>query len=73
MTRFKVRSYLDFAFSRGSTHCGSLTCYQHVLLPDDIDAGVLAPGLTVKYVPIQTLYRSGQSKISLVTDGVRFL
>ena len=24
-------------------------------------------------MPIQTLYRSGQSKISLVTDGVRFL
>jgi hypothetical protein len=27
----------------------------------------------VKYLPIQTLYRTGQSKISLVTDGVRFL
>jgi hypothetical protein len=24
-------------------------------------------------VPIQTLYRAGQSKISLVTDGIRFL
>jgi hypothetical protein len=27
----------------------------------------------VKYVPIQTLYRAGQSKISLMTDGIRFL
>jgi len=27
----------------------------------------------VKYVPIQTLYRSGQSKISLISDGIRFL
>jgi hypothetical protein len=33
----------------------------------------LRSGLTVKYVPIQTLYRAGQSKISLVTDGIRFL
>ena len=33
----------------------------------------LRSGLTLKYVPIQTLYRSGQSKISLVTDGIRFL
>jgi glycosyltransferase involved in cell wall biosynthesis len=29
--------------------------------------------LTIKYVPIQTLYRSGQSKISLIADGIRFL
>jgi hypothetical protein len=33
----------------------------------------LRSGLTVKYVPIRTLYRSGQSKISLVSDGFRFL
>ena len=33
----------------------------------------LRSGLTVKYVPIHTLYRSGQSKISLVSDGFRFL
>jgi hypothetical protein len=32
----------------------------------------LRSGLTIKYVPIQTLYRAGQSKISLITDGVRF-
>ncbi len=27
----------------------------------------------MKYVPIHTLYRSGQSKISLLADGIRFL
>jgi len=33
----------------------------------------LRSGLTVKYVPIRSLYRSGQSKISLISDGIRFL
>ncbi|MBI3058840.1 MAG: glycosyltransferase family 2 protein [Deltaproteobacteria bacterium] len=33
----------------------------------------LRSGFTVQHVPIQTLYRSGQSKISLIADGVRFL
>jgi len=33
----------------------------------------LRSGLTVEYVPIQSLYRSGQSKISLISDGIRFL
>jgi glycosyltransferase involved in cell wall biosynthesis len=41
--------------------------------PTTLTLAFLRSGLTVKYVPIQTLYRSGQSKISLVTDGVRFL
>ena len=41
--------------------------------PTTLTMAFLRSGLTVKYVPIQTLYRSGQSKISLVTDGVRFL
>jgi glycosyltransferase involved in cell wall biosynthesis len=40
--------------------------------PTTLTLAFLRSGLTVKYVPIQTLYRSGQSKISLVTDGVRF-
>lgn len=40
--------------------------------PTTMTLAFLRSGLTVKYVPIQTLYRSGQSKISLVTDGVRF-
>jgi hypothetical protein len=41
--------------------------------PTTLTLAFLRSGLTVKYVPIQTLYRSGQSKISLVTDGVRVL
>ena len=41
--------------------------------PTTLTLAFLRSGLTVKYVPIQTLYRSGQSKISLVGDGIRFL
>ncbi len=41
--------------------------------PTTMTLAFLRSGLTVKYVPIQTLYRAGQSKISLVTDGIRFL
>jgi glycosyltransferase involved in cell wall biosynthesis len=41
--------------------------------PTTLTLAFLRSGLTVKYVPIQTLYRSGQSKISLISDGVRFL
>lgn len=40
--------------------------------PTTLTLAFLRSGLTVKYAPIQTLYRSGQSKISLMTDGVRF-
>jgi glycosyltransferase involved in cell wall biosynthesis len=40
--------------------------------PTTLTLAFLRSGLTVKYVPIQTLYRAGQSKISLITDGVRF-
>jgi glycosyltransferase involved in cell wall biosynthesis len=41
--------------------------------PTTLTLAFLRSGLTLKYLPIQTLYRTGQSKISLVTDGVRFL
>jgi len=41
--------------------------------PTTLTLAFLRSGLTIKYLPIQTLYRSGSSKISLVTDGVRFL
>jgi glycosyltransferase involved in cell wall biosynthesis len=40
--------------------------------PTTLTLAFLRSGLTVKYMPIETLYRSGQSKISLVTDGIRF-
>jgi glycosyltransferase involved in cell wall biosynthesis len=41
--------------------------------PTTLTLAFLRSGLTVKYVPIQSLYRAGQSKISLITDGIRFL
>jgi glycosyltransferase involved in cell wall biosynthesis len=41
--------------------------------PTTLTLAYLRSGLTIKYLPIQTLYRSGGSKISLVTDGIRFL
>lgn len=41
--------------------------------PTTLTLAFLRSGLTVKYVPIQTLYRAGESKISLVTDGILFL
>jgi len=41
--------------------------------PTTLTLAYLRSGLTVKYVPIQSLYRAGQSKISLITDGIRFL
>jgi glycosyltransferase involved in cell wall biosynthesis len=41
--------------------------------PTTLTLAFLRSGLTIKYAPIQTLYRSGESKISLVTDGIRFL
>jgi glycosyltransferase involved in cell wall biosynthesis len=41
--------------------------------PTTLTLAFLRSGLTIKYVPIQSLYRSGQSKISLIGDGIRFL
>jgi glycosyltransferase involved in cell wall biosynthesis len=41
--------------------------------PTTLTMAFLRSGLTVKYVPVQSLYRAGQSKISLATDGIRFL
>ena len=40
--------------------------------PTTLTLAFLRSGLTVKYVPIQSLCRSGQSKIHLIADGVRF-
>jgi glycosyltransferase involved in cell wall biosynthesis len=41
--------------------------------PSTLTLAFLRSGLTVRYVPIRTLYRGGQSKISLIADGIRFL
>lgn len=40
--------------------------------PSTLTLAFLRSGFTVKYVPIQTLYRSGESKIRLIADGLRF-
>lgn len=40
--------------------------------PSTLTLAFLRSGLTVKHVAIQSLYRSGQSKISLIADGMRF-
>jgi hypothetical protein len=41
--------------------------------PTTLTLAFLRSGFAVKYVPIQSLYRAGSSKISLLTDGIRFL
>lgn len=41
--------------------------------PTTLTLAFLRSGLTVGYVPIRSFYRAGQSKISLVADGVLFL
>jgi glycosyltransferase involved in cell wall biosynthesis len=40
--------------------------------PTTLTLAFLRSGLSLNYVPIKSLYRSGQSKISLISDGVRF-
>jgi len=40
--------------------------------PSTITMAYLRSGLSIKYVPIQTLARKGKSKIKLFQDGVRF-
>src|SRR5438093_11953187 len=41
--------------------------------PTTLTLSYLRSVLTVRYVPIQSLYRAGQRKISVVSDGIRFL
>jgi glycosyltransferase involved in cell wall biosynthesis len=41
--------------------------------PSTITMAYLRSGLSIKYVPIQTLARKGKSKIRLFQDGIRFL
>ena len=75
VTRFKVKD-----LTSGFRLLSRLDALQFIDLlpntfsyPTTLTLAFLRSGLTIKYVPIQTLYRAGQSKISLVTDGVRFL
>jgi glycosyltransferase involved in cell wall biosynthesis len=75
VTRFKVKD-----LTSGFRVLSRLDALRYIDLlpntfsyPTTLTLAFLRSGLTVKYVPIQTLYRAGQSKISLVRDGVRFL
>ena len=75
VTRFKVKD-----LTSGFRVLSRLEALRYIDLlpntfsyPTTLTLAFLRSGLTVKYVPIQTLYRAGQSKISLVKDGVRFL
>jgi glycosyltransferase involved in cell wall biosynthesis len=75
VTRFKVQD-LTSGFrilSRRDAHRFIDLLPNTFSYPTTLTLAFLRSGFTVKYVPIQTLYRAGQSKISLVTDGVRFL
>jgi glycosyltransferase involved in cell wall biosynthesis len=75
VTRFKVQD-LTSGFrilSRRDAHKFIDLLPNTFSYPTTLTLAFLRSGLTVKYVPIQTLYRAGQSKISLVTDGIRFL
>jgi len=44
-----------------------------VSCPTTLTLAYLRSGLTTNYVLVQTLYRSGQSKINLIGDGIRIL
>ena len=75
VTRFKVQD-LTSGFrilSRREAHKFIDLLPNTFSYPTTLTLAFLRSGFTVKYVPIQTLYRAGQSKISLVTDGIRFL
>ena len=75
VTRFKVQD-LTSGFrilSRRDAHRFIDLLPNTFSYPTTLTLAFLRSGFTVKYVPIQTLYRAGQSKISLVTDGIRFL
>jgi hypothetical protein len=75
VTRFKVQD-LTSGFrilSRRDAHRFIDLLPNTFSYPTTLTLAFLRSGFTVKYIPIQTLYRAGQSKISLVTDGIRFL
>ncbi|MGH7797642.1 MAG: glycosyltransferase family 2 protein [Candidatus Binatia bacterium] len=75
VTRFKVQDLTSGfrVLSRREAHKFIDLLPNTFSYPTTLTLAFLRSGFTVKYVPIQTLYRAGQSKISLVTDGIRFL
>jgi len=75
VTRFKVQDLTSGfrVLSRRDAHRFIDLLPNTFSYPTTLTLAFLRSGYTVKYIPIQSLYRSGQSKISLVTDGIRFL
>jgi glycosyltransferase involved in cell wall biosynthesis len=75
VTRFKVEDLTSgFRVVRRKDALGFIDLLPNEFsCPSTLTLAYLRSGLTVKYVPIQSLYRSGQSKISLISDGLRFL
>jgi glycosyltransferase involved in cell wall biosynthesis len=75
VTRFKVQDLTSGfrVLSRRDAHRFIDLLPNTFSYPTTLTLAFLRSGYTVKYIPIQSLYRAGQSKISLVTDGVRFL
>ena len=75
VTRFKVQDLTSGfrVLSRRDAHRFIDLLPNTFSYPTTLTLAFLRSGFTVKYVPIQTFYRAGQSKISLVTDGIRFL
>jgi glycosyltransferase involved in cell wall biosynthesis len=74
ITQFKVRDLTSGfrVLSRRDAHKFIDLLPNTFSYPTTLTLAFLRSGFTVKYVPIQTLYRAGQSKISLVTDGILF-
>ena len=75
VTRFKVQDLTSGfrVLSRHDAHRFIDLLPNTFSYPTTLSLAFLRSGYTVKYIPIQSLYRAGQSKISLVTDGIRFL
>jgi glycosyltransferase involved in cell wall biosynthesis len=75
VTRFKVQDLTSGfrVLSRRDAHRFIDLLPNTFSYPTTLTLAFLRSGYTVKYIPIQSLYRAGQSKISLVTDGIRFL
>lgn len=74
VTRFKIADLTSgFRLVRASTAKQFIYLLPNTFsYPSTITMAYLRSGRSVKYIPIQTKYRIGKSKIKLVQDGTRF-
>ncbi|KAB2891589.1 MAG: glycosyltransferase family 2 protein [Desulfobulbaceae bacterium] len=74
VTRFKIADLTSgFRLVRASTAKQFIYLLPNTFsYPSTITMAYLRSGRSVKYIPIQTKYRVGKSKIKLVQDGTRF-